>query len=51
MVWNVKMIEGGAVVSTEGLSAAATPSQPGELVLDENHPMWDHHSGGDRHTG
>ncbi len=66
MAWNVKMTDSGATVSNEGLSIdlpqevleelkvtanKAATSEAGELVLDETHPMWDHHSGGDRHTG
>lgn len=66
MAWTVKMTESGAIVSNEGVSielpmsvvqqlkpspAAPSANMPGELVLDENHPMWDHHSGGNRHTG
>lgn len=37
------------------ISLVAVPTQPSSgnapVVLDENHPMWDHHSGGDRHVG
>lgn len=37
------------------LSIAAVPvaaeAEDTPVVLDQHHPMWDHHSGGDRHIG
>jgi len=31
--------------------AATSATNSTELVLSEDHPMWDHHSGGNRNTG
>jgi hypothetical protein len=63
----VELVDNEVVITAGGLStrlsvslaqkvAAALPNKPapgalGPLVLPEDHAMWDHHSGGDRHNG
>lgn len=63
----VDLVDDEVIVTTDGLRvslsvslaemvAAALPGEPapgalGPLVLPEDHAMWDHHSGGDRHNG
>lgn len=63
----LEFVEGRVVITAGGVQialseavsqkiAAVLPKDksggaPSPLVLSEDHPMWDHHSGGDRHHG
>lgn len=52
------LLTGGLMITLDEATAErivdfVTPVEkaPSDGMLEENHPMWDHHSGGDRHEG